>query len=903
MATGTATATITDNDAYTISLAGFTVAETEAPQSQNFVATMSGVAQSDVVLTFNTTNGSAVGTDFTAVSSFTATIPAGQTSVNIPVSVLGDDIAEATETFTGTISISNANSQQITVATGTATATITDNDAAALSINDMTVNETDGTATFTVTLTGNVQGSFTVDYATASGTAMQGTDFISTSGTLNFVGTTGETHTIVVPINNDSFLEQTENYLVNLSTISNNLITFDNQATGTINDNDASIVSIVASQPNASEPTTNGEFTLSLSNLVSTPTIVNYTISGTAVNGVDYILINNTITIPANTPSITIPVTVIDDNIVESTESAIITIVGTNNGVTVDNSATTATVMIADNDITNLSIGAISASEGSDLKFPINLSNPSSSDITITFKLTNGTAGNLDYVSSDITVTIPAYSTSGIVTVPTNVDIIDEPNETITLSVKSVDKGVVGNTSTTAIGTIIDNNLAPTVTIGDATAQESKNISFPLILSNPSSTDIVLTFKLTNGSAGDLDYNNADITITIPAGTTSTTIVIPTTADIIDEMDETFTISVKTVVSGNVGDITDTATGTINDDENYPIAFDDNLNVKEDLVLNGTVATNDYLSGDGGNVWTLKTSPTHGNITFNGDGTFVYTPNLNYNGVDTFTYLITDANGDYSQGSVTITVVGMPEITKSASKPIMNNDGTYNWKYTIVVNNDTNQQMDSVQVEDNLDDVFLAKDCTYKVTSITATGGLMSNGLYNGSSIINTLDENQVLPANKKDSIIIEVRVDTHRLADTITVFNQAILTCKQLNQRFNILSDAISATSPLDPTQTDIPEVTIYIPDGFSPNDDPLNQTFVITHSTSTKIDFEVFNRWGNSVYKNRDYQNDWNGKGTGNFLGKDLPNGTYYCIYKVIKISNNEVVSNGVKYITLRR
>ena len=81
------------------------------------------------------------------------------------------------------------------------------------------------------------------------------------------------------------------------------------------------------------------------------------------------------------------------------------------------------------------------------------------------------------------------------------------------------------------------------------------------------------------------------------------------------------------------------------------------------------------------------------------------------------------------------------------------------------------------------------------------------------------------------------------------------------------------------------------------------MNQTFVITHSVTTKIDFEVFNRWGNSVYKNSDYQNDWNGKGTGNFLGKDLPNGTYYCIYKVIKISTNEMINTGVKYITLRR
>jgi len=76
-----------------------------------------------------------------------------------------------------------------------------------------------------------------------------------------------------------------------------------------------------------------------------------------------------------------------------------------------------------------------------------------------------------------------------------------------------------------------------------------------------------------------------------------------------------------------------------------------------------------------------------------------------------------------------------------------------------------------------------------------------------------------------------------------------------------------------------------------------------VIIHDGSLKLDFEVYNRWGNSVYKSSDYQNDWDGKGTGNFLGTDLPNGTYYCTYKVIKIATGEFILNGIKYITLRR
>ena len=126
--------TITDDDAYTISLAGFSVNETDTNDPHDFVATMSGEAQSDVVISFTTTNGSAVATDFTAQTTVLYTIPHGTTSVNIPVTVLGDNIAEAVETFTGTITVSNDNGQPITIGTGTATGTITDDDSYTISL-------------------------------------------------------------------------------------------------------------------------------------------------------------------------------------------------------------------------------------------------------------------------------------------------------------------------------------------------------------------------------------------------------------------------------------------------------------------------------------------------------------------------------------------------------------------------------------------------------------------------------------------------------------------------------------------------------------------------------------------------------------------------------------------------
>ena len=57
--------------------------------------------------------------------------------------------------------------------------------------------------------------------------------------------------------------------------------------------------------------------------------------------------------------------------------------------------------------------------------------------------------------------------------------------------------------------------------------------------------------------------------------------------------------------------------------------------------LTGSLATNDTPSGDGGNVWAVATGPSNGTVTVGTDGSFVHTPNADYNGPDSFTYTIT----------------------------------------------------------------------------------------------------------------------------------------------------------------------------------------------------------------------------------------------------------------------
>ncbi len=67
-------------------------------------------------------------------------------------------------------------------------------------------------------------------------------------------------------------------------------------------------------------------------------------------------------------------------------------------------------------------------------------------------------------------------------------------------------------------------------------------------------------------------------------------------------------------------------------------------------------------------------------------------------------------------------------------------------------------------------------------------------------------------------------------------------------------------------------------IPSGLTPNQDNHNDKLVIKNADACKkVKIIVYNRWGNIVYQNDDYKNDWQGQGNGGTL---LPQGTYYIL-----------------------
>jgi gliding motility-associated-like protein len=134
---------------------------------------------------------------------------------------------------------------------------------------------------------------------------------------------------------------------------------------------------------------------------------------------------------------------------------------------------------------------------------------------------------------------------------------------------------------------------------------------------------------------------------------------------------------------------TSTTVITVTPVNDPPIAINDINTTNEDTPVSGNVSTNDDTTDGPDDIYTLVTSPTNGTITFNADGTYDYTPNPNFTGVDAFTYQLCDNGTPNLCDTATVTIT----INPVNDPPIANADfATTNEDVPVVINvlaNDT----------------------------------------------------------------------------------------------------------------------------------------------------------------------------------------------------------------------
>ena len=235
IADGQAVVTIVDDDPQ-VSIADATADEGHAGSSVvNVNVSLSSAHNQAVTVNYATADGSAIaGADYTAATG-SVTFAVGETSKTIPVSVLGDRIGESDKYFL--VNLTPGTNAKIL--DSQATVSITD-DEPRISITGVYDYEGNAGATpflFTVNLSRPYDQTVTVGFATSDYSAIAGTDYVGTSGTVTFIaGDTSETVSVLV--NGNLSPEPQKDFAVTLSGASANSSISSGTAYGSIADDD-----------------------------------------------------------------------------------------------------------------------------------------------------------------------------------------------------------------------------------------------------------------------------------------------------------------------------------------------------------------------------------------------------------------------------------------------------------------------------------------------------------------------------------------------------------------------------------------------------------------------------------------------------------------------------------------
>jgi gliding motility-associated-like protein len=135
------------------------------------------------------------------------------------------------------------------------------------------------------------------------------------------------------------------------------------------------------------------------------------------------------------------------------------------------------------------------------------------------------------------------------------------------------------------------------------------------------------------------------------------------------------------------------------------------------------------------------------------------------------------------------------------------------------------------------------------------------------------------------DGTYIENCDYTHTFKDT-GYFNVTQIVRNELN-----CVDSVSITVYI------YPEFRLFIPDAFTPNGDGLNDIFKPSTIGLKEYEFQIFNRWGESIFETSGPNEGWNGT----FKGSYSPQGVYVYLLKVVDIKGNSRTYNG-KVVLIR-
>jgi hypothetical protein len=633
-------------------------------------ASRTGGTCSAVTATYQTANGTATaGSDYTATSGTLswAANESGTKSFTVPI--ISDAVDEPNETFTVTLTPDRATAGS----PGTATVTITDDDSVNVRFTAAAQTVAEG-AGFSVTAERVGATTFTITVPfTVGGTAGSG-DHTAVNGTFTIApGVTSDTK--VFTVNDDLLDEAAETITFTLNTPSGGTVSTATPFvhTVTITDDDAT-PTVVFTTPDSSfaegdtgfnAVTVTAELDAPSGQVVTVP----FTVSGTATGVGETTASNGSITIPAGSLTGTYTYNVNGDTLYEFDETVVITMGTPTNAIAGADTSHTAT--ITDDDPApnvTLSLSGSPLAENGGVATVTATVSPASGRETVVH-LTDpfgGTAAlSADYVRSGISITIPAGSTTGSITLTGVNDAIDEADETIIVDIGTVTNAVeIGVQQVTAAITDDDNPPNVTLTLsGSPLAEEGGVATVSATLAAVSGKDTTIALAYTGTATNAADYTRSAETLVIRAGATTPEAPVTLTGvgDALDEADETIVVDMTCDANCNEATL-QRVTATITDDDAPTVSFSVATQTVAENV--GMVTVTAMRSGAStftvSAPYTVSGTASGGSVDHNAvNGTFTIPPSANATESATYTFTVTSDSKDEVDETV-IFALGTP---------------------------------------------------------------------------------------------------------------------------------------------------------------------------------------------------------------------------------------------------
>ena len=248
----------------------------------------------------------------------------------------------------------------------------------------------------------------------------------------------------------------------------------------------------------------------------------------------------------------------------------------------------------------------------------------------------------------------------------------------------------------------------------------------------------------------------------------------------------------STVVTVNVAAVNDA-----------PTAANTSVSTSEDTVLTGSLPAASDVENDP-IIYALGNNATHGTVSVAANGSYTYTPNLNYNGTDNFSYTVNDGQGGSNTYTVNVNVTPVNDapiavndingIVKNATSAITGN----------VLSNDTDVENNPLSVTNSgtqaltYGTLVLHNDGSYSYTvnAENPTVAALGNGEKLTDSFIYQISDGQGGSASATLSITISglngtpvVKADLASATEDIVTFATGNVLSNDSNPNNNVLT------------------------------------------------------------------------------------------------------------------